>query len=257
MMRRALAMGGLLLPAVIHLTAFAGAPEGRESQARKACPAVGEVFVPAGRHKPFFRSAGNREVPVAPMCLDVAPVSNAQYLEFVRAHPEWRKSRIERLFAEPNYLAHWQDDLSLPAESLSEPVVFVSWFAASAFCEANGSRLPRVHEWERVAGARAPGPPSASAQPFAFAMGHRAADLVRSPLVLARIWEWTEDFNSSVVSGGLGTAQDGNTNLFCGDGYRATDATDYAAFLRYSFRSSLRGDFALKNLGFRCTRDAS
>ena len=201
------------------------------------------------------------------MCLDVAPVSNAQYREFVRAHPEWRKSRIERLFAEPNYLSHWRDDLTPPAESLSEPVVFVSWFAASAFCEAQGSRLPKVYEWERFAGARISTPPSSSAlpdalgagvagPPFAFAMGHPAADLARSPLVLARIWEWTEDFNSSVVAGGLGSAQDGDTSLFCGDGYRAADATDYAAFLRYSFRSSLRGDFALRNLGFRCTRDA-
>jgi len=268
MTRRAVTIGGLLLPAVIHMAAAfaAGAPEVRESQARQVCASAGEMFVPAGRHKPFFKSAGNREVPVAPMCLDVAPVSNAQYLEFVRTHPEWRRSRIDRIYAEPNYLAQWKDDLTPPAESLSEPVVFVSWFAASEFCEAHGSRLPRVREWERFAGARTSAPNSAAqadgatgapGPPFAFAMGHRAADLARSPLVLARIWEWTEDFNSSVLAGGLGRAQDGgDSTLFCGDGYRATDATDYAAFLRYSFRSSLRGDFTLRNLGFRCTRDA-
>ncbi len=91
---------------------------------------------------------------------------------------------------------------------------------------------------------------------FAFAMGQRAADLAHTPLRLSGIWEWTEDFNSAVVAGRIGNAQGGNSSLFCGDGFRAIDPTNYAAFLRYSFRSSLRGDFTLRNLGFRCTRDA-
>jgi formylglycine-generating enzyme required for sulfatase activity len=206
------------------------------------------------------------------MCLDAGPVTHAQFQEFVRTHPEWRRSRVDRIFAEPNYLAHWHDDLAAPADSLAAPVVQVSWFAAGAYCESQGGRLPTVREWERFAGARAPGPaapgagasavagadaqsPAAEATPFAFAMGQRAPDLTGSPLVLARIWEWTEDFNSALVSG-RASGQEGDSTQFCGDGYRAADATDYAAFLRYSFRSSLRADFALRNLGFRCTRDA-
>ena len=34
------------------------------------------------------------------------------------------------------------------------------------------------------------------------------------------------------------------------------DPSNYAGFLRYSFRASLRANFALKNLGFRCVRSA-
>jgi sulfatase modifying factor 1 len=266
-MRRAGNRGSLLLPAVMFALAAQvhGASGSPGSRAHPACPAAGQVYVPSGRYKPFYKSGGNREIPVAPMCLDTMPVTNAQFQEFVRTHPEWRRSRVDRIFAEPNYLAHWHDDLAAPADSLSAPVIQVSWFAAGAYCESQGGRLPTVREWERFAGASAPvsmpgagadaQSPAADAAPFAFAMGQRAPDLTGSPLVLARIWEWTEDFNSALVSG-RASGQEGDSTQFCGDGYRAADATDYAAFLRYSFRSSLRADFALRNLGFRCTRDA-
>lgn len=267
-MRTAVIRGGSLLPAVLlalatQAFAASGSPEART---HAACPGARQVYVPAGRYKPFYKSTGAREVPVAPMCLDAEPVSNAQFREFVRRHPEWRRSQVDRIFAEPNYLAHWQDDLAVPEESLTSPVTQVSWFAAGAYCEAQGARLPTVREWERFAGAPAPAPSApgagattqaapADAAPFAFAMGQQAPDLAASSLVLPRIWEWTEDFNSALVSG-RASGQEGDSTLFCGDGYRAADATDYAAFLRYSFRSSLRADFALRNLGFRCTRDA-
>jgi sulfatase modifying factor 1 len=267
-MRAARNRGGLLLPAVMLVLAAPayGASGGPEARAHPACPGTGQVYVPAGRYKPFYKSSGNREIPVAPMCLDTRPVTNAQFQEFVRTHPEWRRSQVDRIFAEPNYLAHWHDDLSAPEDSLSAPVIQISWFAAGAYCEAQGGRLPTVREWERFGGARAPAlalpgagadaqRPAADATPFAFAMGERAPDLAASPLVLAQIWEWTEDFNSALVSG-RASGQEGDSTQFCGDGYRAVDATDYAAFLRYSFRSSLRADFALRNLGFRCTRDA-
>ena len=230
------------------------------SRAARACSSTyGEVFVPAGRYQPFFKRTNRRPVPVAAMCLGTAPVSNAQYLDFVRDRPEWRKSQVDKLFAEDRYLANWSDDLRPPPGALDAPVTFVSWFAAEAFCESRGSRLPKVAEWERFAGAEQGQQPSKRAgdASFEFAMGQRAADLAHTPLRLAGIWEWTEDFNSAVVAGRIGNSQGGDSSLFCGDGFRAVDPTNYAAFLRYSFRSSLRGDFALRNLGFRCTRDAS
>ena len=67
------------------------------------------------------------------------------------------------------------------------------------------------------------------------------------------IWEWTSDFNS-VMGAGL-TADKPASNLFCGDGFRASNAKDYAGFLRFSFRSSLKAGYTLKNLGFRCAQD--
>ena len=242
-MRFAIAAAGVLLGALPALVAAQG-----------ACPAQrDEVFVPAGRYQPFFKRAGGGAVPVPAMCVGAAPVSNAQFLGFVRDHPEWRKSRVGRLFAESNYLADWQDDLTPPPDALDAPVTFVSWFAAGAYCEAAGRRLPKVSEWERMAGARVP---AQRAAPFAIAMGRPAADLAGTPLKLGGLWEWTEDFNSAVVTGRVGNAESADSSLFCGDGFRAVNASDYAAFLRYSFRSSLRADFTLRNLGFRCAGEA-
>ena len=70
------------------------------------------------------------------------------------------------------------------------------------------------------------------------------------------LWEWTLDFNSLPVASG--SQEDGSgASLFCGAGARARDARDYTAFLRYAFRSSLKASYTLKNLGFRCAKDAA
>lgn len=255
-MKRAVLALGLLLGAVSVSAADKPAPV---REARACSSANDEVFVPAGRYQPFFKRSDRSPVRVAAMCVAAAPVTHAQFLDFVREHPEWRKSRVDGLFAEDRYLANWTQDLEPPANALDAPVTFVSWFAADAFCASRGARLPKVAEWERIAGESPDEPPRAPTgdAPFGFAMGQRSADLEHTPLRFSGVWEWTEDFNSSAVAGRIGNAQGGDSSLFCGDGFRAVDPSNYAAFLRYSFRSSLRGDFALRNLGFRCTRDAS
>ena len=67
------------------------------------------------------------------------------------------------------------------------------------------------------------------------------------------IWEWTEDFNSLLVSGESRADSAIDRQLYCAAGSVGTaDPGDYAAFMRYGFRSSLMADFSLPNLGFRC-----
>jgi sulfatase modifying factor 1 len=259
-MRRLLAALGLMLGAICSTAISADEP-----RSDRTCAIAGrndEVFIPAGFYYPFFKSGPTpRVVPVEPICLRAAPVTHAEFLGFVRDHPEWRRTRIKRLFAEDTYLTDWRDDLTPPPEALSQPVTFVSWFAAGAYCEAEGGRLPTVAEWERVAGSNPQAKTSGgdraadAAAPFGFAMGRKNPELARTPLVFPGVWEWTANFNSALVSGRIGTDESADSSLFCGDGFRAVDASNYAAFLRYSFRSSLRADFALKNLGFRCASE--
>jgi formylglycine-generating enzyme required for sulfatase activity len=225
------------------------------------------VLVPAGIYRPFFRDAAARSagrapqapVKVAAFRLDATAVTRGEYLRFVCQHSAWRKSMVKALFAEAGYLAGWSNDLDAGTQGLEQPVTHVSWFAARAFCAARNARLPTLAEWERAGG---PGEAGAAdvhdnlssepANPFRFAMGRPAADLQHSGLTFPGIWEWTADFNS-VATGNSGSG--GRSGLFCGDGFRSNDARDYAAFLRYSFRSSLRGNYTLKNLGFRCVED--
>ena len=235
---------------------------------RIAGPAVGShcgtetrhlVMIPAGRYLPFFKQKVSQSIPVAQFWLDAAPVTRGEYLEFVRRNPAWRKSQVKALFAESTYLADWSGDLS-PGDDFDSPVTFVSWFAARAFCADRDDRLPTVAEWERAANAANPAMVSApdlaipqSAAPFRLAMGRPGADINSTPIEFGRTWEWAADFNSSIALGDS-TGPQGRSSLFCGAGFRANNATDYAAFLRYSFRSSLRANYALETLGFRCAR---
>jgi formylglycine-generating enzyme required for sulfatase activity len=211
------------------------------------------LAIPAGFQRPFYKSeVGGATIAVGAFAIDQRPVSRRQYLEFVHENPRWRRSTLKRVFAEPSYLSDWDDDFAPGAGRLDAPVVFVSWFAARAYCEWRGKRLPGVIEWERAAApdeARPTVEEKREASSFRFAMLRVGNETDES------IWEWTADFNSNAISGGSEGDRANAASLFCGDGFRANDARDYGAFLRYAFRSSLKADFALKNLGFRCAGD--
>ena len=224
-----------------------------------------EIKIPVGHYYPFFKPRDAAPALIEAFWLDAAPVSRGQFREFVRTHPAWRVSKIKPLFAESTYLADWRGDLDPGAASLDDPVTHVSWFAARAYCAAQGKRLPTVAEWERIGGAGVSTPVPArgvsdgqphSATPFQFAMGRPAADLADEDLLkFGRIWEWNADFNSAVISNDSDDVQT-PSSLFCGGGVRSINGADYAAFLRYSLRSSLRASYALRSLGFRCSRSA-
>lgn len=212
--------------------------------------------VAAGTVRPFYKGAA-REVPVAGFLLEVEPVSRGAFLEFVSCRPEWQRSAVFGVHAEKGYLGDWRADRDPGEAPASDPVTAVSWFAARAYCESVGRRLPTTLEWERALGlgsiaSGASTRPGAvvPAERFAFAMG-RAEAGAGAMFTAGRLWEWTEDFNGTPVS------SSGPLSQFCGDGVRSTDPSDYGAFLRYSFRSSLKASYALKNLGFRCAKDGA
>ena len=70
------------------------------------------------------------------------------------------------------------------------------------------------------------------------------------------IGEWTLDFNSALVSGESRADSAIERMLYCGSGAAgASDFEDYAAFMRYAFRSSLEARYTVANLGFRGVRE--
>jgi formylglycine-generating enzyme required for sulfatase activity len=230
--------------------------------------------LPAGDYLPFFKfSAGkgqtiaeSRKVQLRAFRLDATPVTNAQFLAFVRAHPEWRRAQAKSLFVDRRYLGKWRGDLVLPQGEAEAPATNVSWFAAEAFCESRGLRLPTTDEWEYAledAGRgrqavmqsalewfSAPNPPHLANVRGGAPNGYGLYDLV------GLVWEWTQDFSSS----GSGTEQRNNSSKddaqFCGGGALGVrDATDYPAFMRYALRASLKAAYTQDNLGFRCAGD--
>lgn len=230
------------------------------------------VLIPGGKFVPFFED-GQKKKPVSvdQFLLDKYPVTNREFLKFVTANPKWRKSQVKKIFADDSYLNQWQSDL-LPGSSveLDAPVTMVSWFAARAYAQWKGKRLPVLNEWEYAARASFNSPDGLQEAGFKQQIldwyskpapgrlrpvGESRANYFGVYDMHGLVWEWVDDFSSVLV----GTQTDGNTdrNLYCGSGsIKTTDPGDYAAFLRYALRSSLKANYSVHNLGFRCAKDA-
>lgn len=191
-------------------------------------------------------------------------VTVAEFKKFLALKPEWSAEKTSSLFKDTYYLKNLDES---PEQS---PVTYVTWFAARAYCQSLGLRLPTLNEWEYVAAA-----------------SEKKADANREEKFLRRIlnwygepqdgklkdvgsiyknkyslwdmhgliWEWVDDFNSSFVTGE--SREDGsfNKDMFCGAGsLSSTDKENYAAYMRFAFRSSLKGKSSVWNLGFRCAQ---
>jgi formylglycine-generating enzyme required for sulfatase activity len=233
------------------------------------------VMLPAGTLIPLFATGARKPgdtpaaVSVSAFWLDATPVTNAQFAQFVRTAPRWQRSQIKRVFAEQAYLSHWASDTAPGStEAPDAPVTRVSWFAAKAYCAAQGKVLPTTDQWEYAAAASAtamdgstdpvflqtildwygkPNPAHLPSVGQGFRNGWGVYDLH------GLVWEWTVDFNTAMTTGDPRDDGDLDRKLFCGAGASgASNFRDYAAFLRYGFRSSLKADYALGNLGFRC-----
>ena len=211
------------------------------------------------------------KVSIKAFALDILPVTNAEFLEFIRAHPRRQRTQVKRLFADENYLRNWAGDLELGDTATNTPGTHVSWFAAKAFAAWQGKRLPTTAEWELAAAASPTRPDGENDAGFKkqIAAWHSSPSPERWPPVgvgqanffgirdlHGLVWEWVADFNTAMVTGDARGDSGLERLLFCGSGSQgARDPTNYAAFLRFGFRSSLKASYTVPNLGFRCAKD--
>ncbi|KGQ18793.1 Signal peptide protein [Lysobacter dokdonensis DS-58] len=223
-----------------------------------------------------FKSAlayedAKKGVRIAPFALMRMPVTNGEFLAFVRAHPEWQRGRAPKVFVEERYLAHWAGPTTLGARALPEqPVTWVSWFAADAYCASIDARLPTWNEWEYAAAAdetRRDARKDPAWRERILAWYSRPSDtaLPRAGLqppnaygiqdLHGLVWEWTDDFGSLLVSGDNRNQGDADKQKFCGAGALSMDDRDnYAVLMRVAMLSSLDAHDATANMGFRCAR---
>ena len=147
----------------------------------------------------------------------------------------------------------------------------VSWYAAKAFCEARGARLPTWYEWEYVAAADERSP-DARADPvwrqrilawYSRPSGQALAEVgkglpnyygVNDMHGLA--WEWVLDYNALLVASDSREQGGADRLKFCGEGaLNVADRDNYAVLMRIAFLSSLQAGYTTSNLGFRCAVD--
>ncbi len=228
------------------------------------------AFIEGGKWRSILPTGTSQpDVTVAPYRLDRRPVTNAQFLAFTRAHPQWRKGQVPVVLADASYLKQWASASELGPTALPEqPVVGVSWFAARAYCEVRGARLPNWYEWEFAAAADethrdARDSPEwqqrilawysrPSNEPLA-AVGQGRPNAFGIYDLHGLVWEWVEDFSGLMI--GADSREQGDPDLlkFCGSGALAIqDRTNYAVGMRVALLSSLQAHDTTINLGFRC-----
>lgn len=229
------------------------------------------VTIPAGSITSVLANdAAPGATPIGSFALRATPVTNGEFLEFVKAHREWQRGRTPATFADSSYLNSWRSTTELgDAAFQQQPVTSVSWFAAQAFCESEGARLPAWAEWEYVAAAdetktdARPDPAwrarilawysRSSATPIAAVGG--APNSYRVSDMHGLIWEWVDDFNALLVSADSRTQGDPDKVQFCGAGAISLKSRDnYAVLMRIALLSSLNAADTTNNLGFRCAR---
>lgn len=158
-------------------------------------------YRPASGARMFQLDRLKRQVKLAPYAIDLTPVTNAQFAEFLK-RSGYRPKRTA------NFLRHWKNGAPPPGLE-DHPVVWVDLDDARAYAAWAGKRLPTEEEWQYAAQG-----PDGLRYPWGNAIRHgvcnagqtggttpvKAFPGGRSPFgcwdMCGNTWEWTESERS-------------------------------------------------------------
>ncbi len=270
-------------------------PAGRDLAPTGAMVRFPGGFVEVGtddRRVAYDNERPRHSVRLRPFWIDVTPVTNAAYLEFVEAggyrrrewwsEPGWAWLQ-EAAASAPKHWSRegdaWQTrtmDLVRPLDP-RRPVCHVAWYEAEAYARFAGKRLPTEAEWEAAAswdpatgtaraypwGDEPPTPALANVDQLAFDTAPVGAyESNRSPIgcygMIGDVWEWTaSDFTGHPGFRAYPYAE--YSEVFFGAEYKVLRGGSWATrsgAIRNTFRN---WDYPIRRQifsGFRCARDA-
>jgi gamma-glutamyl hercynylcysteine S-oxide synthase len=230
-------------------------------------------------------------VDVPPFRIDVTPVTNARYLQFMEdggyrrrelwSDEGWRWRESERAEAP----RHWRREARRwvavvfgrprPVDP-GRPVVHVSWYEASAFARWAGQRLPTEAEWEKAAawdlahgvsrrypwGDEPPDASRANVDQRGLEPQPAGSYLAgRSPYgclqMLGDVWEWTSS-PFLPYPGFVAYPYRQYSEIFFGDRYRVLRGGSFATAAIVARNTMRNWDFPERRqifAGFRCAQD--
>ncbi|MDZ7657701.1 formylglycine-generating enzyme family protein [Fodinibius sp.] len=223
-----------------------------------------QVLVSSGSFHSVMPEVKGEPVEVDSFYLDKTAVTNKQYSKFLQDHENWQPGNVPSIFAYKGYLKSWENTNSDEVVNPDQPVTNVSWYAANAYCQSVGGRLPTLNEWEY------------SAQLMDFDSLDEAREFANSLMSwystfdnenigavgstgienrhgvkdqFGLIMEWVEDFKPVIAN---------DLSLDCGTVGRMQklgNAYSYAASIRYITRMSFSPKSTNSTVGFRCAYD--
>lgn len=232
------------------------------------------VLIKGGSTKAYWQSPVSKKnkskiqtIKVDSFKMMTTAVTVGEFKNFLNLNPEWTKDKVSKLYIDDSYL-----EMVMNSKNTDQsPVTSVSWFVAKAYCESIGMRLPTLNEWEFVAQSNETKKDAHKDEKFLRRIldwyGEVKGDSLKPVKSIYKnvyglwdmhglIWEWVADFNSNFVTGESREDSSFNKDMFCGAGaLNSADKENYAAFMRFAFRSSLTGKSSVWNLGFRCAED--
>ena len=223
------------------------------------------VLIPAGEFIQGTNNGGFNEKPERTVWLDeywIDPyeVTTVEYLKFVEETGH-RKPGPPSRYAKR--LAQLRGD--------HQPITYVSWHDADAYCRWKGKRLPTEAQWEKamrgIDGRLLPW--GNSPRPFRANLGGSEDGFESTAVVgsfpqdrspygvydgLGNLMEWVEDWYREQPNGPANSLQ---TNFADRGGYKTLRGAGYTSFgndLRLTARSFMVPDFRDETIGFRCAR---